>query len=87
MDHSNPFQRAKGLSFILFIPLESPSIYAGDVRNKKHQLLIGGRVKAQPFLTGFGSSAFSIHPGAEIKNLLIHGIQKFPIIFSRMHLF
>jgi hypothetical protein len=27
-------------------PVRNPSIYAGDVRNRKHQLLIEGRVKA-----------------------------------------
>jgi hypothetical protein len=37
----------------LFTPLESPSIYAGDVRNRKPQLLIEDGVKALPFLTGF----------------------------------
>jgi len=37
----------------LFTPLESPSIYAGDSRNREHQLLIEGGVIAQPFLTGF----------------------------------
>ena len=36
-----------------FTPLESPSIYAGDGGNRKHQLLIEGGVKALPFLTGF----------------------------------
>jgi len=36
-----------------FTPLESPRIYTGDVRNRKHQLLVGGGVKALPFLTGF----------------------------------
>jgi len=36
-----------------FTPLESPSIYAGDGENRKHQLLIEGGVKALPFLTGF----------------------------------
>ena len=36
-----------------FTPLESPSIYAGDGRNRKHQFLIEGGVKALPFLTGF----------------------------------
>ena len=41
---------------LLFTPLESPSIYAGDSRNRKHQLLIEGGVKAQPFLTGFTPS-------------------------------
>ena len=37
----------------LFTPLESPSIYAGDGGNRKHQLLIEGEVKALPFQTGF----------------------------------
>jgi hypothetical protein len=37
----------------LFTPLESPSIYAGDGGNRKHQLLIEGGVKALPFQTGF----------------------------------
>jgi len=36
-----------------FTPLESPSIYAGDGRNRKHQLLIEGGVKVPPPLTGF----------------------------------
>jgi hypothetical protein len=36
-----------------FTPLESPSIYAGDSGNRKHQLFIEGGVKALPFLTGF----------------------------------
>ena len=36
-----------------FTPLESPSIYAEDSRNRKHQLLLEGEVKASPFLTGF----------------------------------
>jgi len=35
-----------------FTPLESPSIYAGDGGNRKHQLLIEGGVKPLPFLTG-----------------------------------
>jgi len=35
-----------------FTPLESPSIFAGDGGNRKHQLLIEGRVKALSFLTG-----------------------------------
>ena len=39
----------------VFTPLESPSIYAADIRNKEHQLLREGRVKALPFLTGFTS--------------------------------
>ena len=36
-----------------FTPLESPSIYAGDAGNRKHQPLIEGGVKTLPFLTGF----------------------------------
>ena len=36
-----------------FTPLESPSIYAGDGGNRKHQLLIEDGVKAPPLLTGF----------------------------------
>jgi len=36
-----------------FTPLESPRIYTGDVRNRRHQLLAEGGVKALPFLTGF----------------------------------
>jgi len=38
-----------------FTPLETPGIYAGDVRNRKDQLLIEGGGKALPFLTGFTS--------------------------------
>jgi hypothetical protein len=41
-----------------FTPLESPSIYAGDGGNRKHQLLIEGGVKALPFLTGFTTYDF-----------------------------
>ena len=37
----------------VFTPLESPSIYAGDGRNGKHQILIKGGVKALLFLMGF----------------------------------
>ena len=37
---------------ILFTPLESPSIYAGDAINRKHQILVEVEVKAQCFLTG-----------------------------------
>ena len=40
-------------TFSMFTPLESPGIYAGDGRNRKHQLLIKGGVKALVFLTGF----------------------------------
>jgi len=36
----------------IFTPLESPSIYAGDGRNRKHQLLIKGGIKALLFLMG-----------------------------------
>jgi L-lactate dehydrogenase complex protein LldG len=36
-----------------FTPLESPSIYAGDAGNRKHQLLIEDSLKALPSLTGF----------------------------------
>jgi len=39
--------------FDQFTPLESPSIYAGDGGNRKHQLLIEDGVKAPPLLTGF----------------------------------
>jgi hypothetical protein len=39
--------------FCPFTPLESPGIYAGDVINRKHQLLIEGAIKAPSFLTGF----------------------------------
>jgi hypothetical protein len=51
---------------IVFTPLENPSIYAGDGRNRKHQLLIPacrqagrGGGKTLPFLTGF-TAAFMI---------------------------
>jgi hypothetical protein len=40
-------------SFNKFTPLESPSIYAGGGRNRKHQIFNEGGVKALPFLTGF----------------------------------
>ena len=36
-----------------FTPLESPSIYARDGGNRKHQLLFEDRVKTLPFQTGF----------------------------------
>ena len=36
----------------IFTPLESPNIYAEDGRNRKHQLLIKGRIKTLLFLTG-----------------------------------
>jgi hypothetical protein len=46
-----------------FTPLENPNIYVGDSVNRKHQLLIEGRIEALPFLTGFTLSPFSkIHP-------------------------
>jgi hypothetical protein len=51
-DHLKNLKYAKALPNA-FTPLESPSIYAGDGRNRKHQLLIEGRVKALLFLTGF----------------------------------
>jgi hypothetical protein len=41
------------LGCYIFTPLESPSIYAGDGGNRKHQFLIEDGVKALPFLTGF----------------------------------
>ena len=44
---------SKVLYHYFFTPLESPSIYAGDGGNRKHQLLIEGGVKTLPFLTGF----------------------------------
>ena len=37
----------------IFTPLERPNIYFGDGKNRKHQFLIEGRVKALSFLTGF----------------------------------
>ena len=40
-------------TLLIFTPLESPSIYARDGRNRKHQLLMKGGVKALAFLTGF----------------------------------
>jgi hypothetical protein len=41
------------MQFQTFTPLESPSIYAEDARNRKHQLLIpacqqAGRVGSKP---------------------------------------
>jgi hypothetical protein len=36
-----------------FTPLESPTIYVGDGRNRENQLIIEGGVKTSPFLTGF----------------------------------
>ena len=47
------FLRLKIVIVGIFTPLESSGIYAGDVRNRKHQLLIEGGVKAPYFLTGF----------------------------------
>jgi hypothetical protein len=47
-ENTRPYLR---MSF--FTPLESTSIYAGDGRNRKHQLLIEGGVKVPPPLTGF----------------------------------
>jgi len=38
---------------VRFAPLEGSSIHIEDGRNRKHQLLIEGGVKALPFLTGF----------------------------------
>jgi hypothetical protein len=38
---------------LLFAPSESPSIYAWDGGNRKHQLIIEGWVKALFFLTEF----------------------------------
>jgi hypothetical protein len=38
---------------MIFTPLEIPSMYDGNGRNRKHRLLIEGGVKALPFLTGF----------------------------------
>jgi hypothetical protein len=35
-----------------FTQLESPIIYAGDVRKRKYQILIEGRVKALSSLAG-----------------------------------
>jgi methylenetetrahydrofolate--tRNA-(uracil-5-)-methyltransferase len=49
---TDPFQ-PMNINFGLFTPLENPSIYARDVKNRKHQLPIESRVKALPFLTGF----------------------------------
>ena len=34
-------------------PVRKPSISARDDRNRRHQFLIKGGVKALPFLTGF----------------------------------
>jgi D-alanyl-D-alanine carboxypeptidase (penicillin-binding protein 5/6) len=45
----NKFQK----TLLIFTPLENPSIYARDGRNRKHQLLMKGGVKALAFLTGF----------------------------------
>jgi hypothetical protein len=46
----NIFENRTGLIITL---LESPSIYAGDGRNRKPELLSEGGVKAPSFLTGF----------------------------------
>jgi hypothetical protein len=45
-----------------FTPLENPSIYARDGKNRKHQLLIEGGVKALPFLTGFTGICKNVAP-------------------------
>jgi hypothetical protein len=47
---------------LIFTPLESPSIYAGDDGNKKHQFLFDGMVKTLPFLTGFIQLPFGPQP-------------------------
>src|SRR5512136_3400733 len=47
---------------LIFTPLESPNIYAGDDGNRKHQFLIDGMVKALPFLTGFIQLPFGPQP-------------------------
>ena len=52
-----------------FTPLESPSIYAGDGGNRKHQLLIEGRVKTLPFLMGFTSGYLFRQYGYQILSL------------------
>ena len=52
--------------FDQFTPLESPSIYAGDGGNRKHQLLIEGGVKPLPLLPGFTQSFLPFcHPYIE----------------------
>jgi hypothetical protein len=53
-------------NFVTFAPLESPSIYAGDGRNRKHPLVTEGGVKAMPFLTGFAISNDRIYKTLEI---------------------
>jgi hypothetical protein len=47
--------RFNGSSFQLFTPLESPSIYARDGGNRKHQLLIERGQSPALSLTGFTS--------------------------------
>jgi len=54
---------------LLFTQLENPSIYAGDIRNRKHQLLIECGVKALPFLTGF-----TLHLKSHYEFIKIHSI-------------
>jgi methylenetetrahydrofolate--tRNA-(uracil-5-)-methyltransferase len=49
---TDPFQ-PMNINFGLFAPLESPSIYDRDVKNRNHQLPIEGGAKDLPFLTGF----------------------------------
>jgi len=41
----------------LFTLLESPIIYAGDIRNRKHQLLIEGEVQSPGLSNGVYSSS------------------------------
>jgi methylenetetrahydrofolate--tRNA-(uracil-5-)-methyltransferase len=48
---TDPFQ-PMNINFGLFTPLESTSIYARDVKDRKHQLPVEG-VKTMPFLTRF----------------------------------
>jgi hypothetical protein len=50
-----------------FTPVESPIIYAGDGKKRKHQLLIEGGGKALPFLTGFNKIARNEKSGFEHK--------------------
>ena len=59
-----------------FTPLESPSIYAGDGRNRKHQLLIEGGVKPLPFLTGFILLRLLLFDQLSTKYLSNHGLRK-----------
>ena len=54
---------------LIFTPSESPSIYAGDGRNKGINSFMEGRVKALPFLTGFTSGMFS---GNSRRTLRLH---------------